>query len=193
MRNSFTLLHASSILGPNPIESRRCDVAVENRIYQQMMWFSGTKFVGESIVFLFAAGPFGKVMMHDFFLHTKLGAKDVILDVGSTLDALTGEPGSRDYNRDVDKNCLSSAGMNCQFCRRYCGGGRGGVAGAAGGGTWGEINRGCAQCECDDGFEVLEAPLEMPLEVPAERASGGGKTGQLHTSSSPGGRGDEEV
>mmetsp|Transcript_533 Transcript_533/g.1334 ORF Transcript_533/g.1334 Transcript_533/m.1334 type:complete len:161 (-) Transcript_533:32-514(-) len=56
----------------------------------------------DNVVFLLAAGIVGRVMGYQ--LWRKIGKKDTIIDVGSSLDALVGER-SRDYIQSARETC----------------------------------------------------------------------------------------
>jgi hypothetical protein len=49
----------------------------------------------ENHLFLFAAGPFGNILIHELFKHNK---NNTYLDIGSTLDPLINLGGTRGYH-----------------------------------------------------------------------------------------------
>jgi len=57
-------------------------------------------------LFLFAAGPFGNILIYELFKHNK---NNTYLDVGSTLDPIIGLGGTRGYHvgaPTLNKNCI---------------------------------------------------------------------------------------
>ena len=117
---------------PTGEESSRCDGSVRKELEERTLEISAQKHPNETVLFLVASGVWGKGVFLKLFLETGIGAKDIVLDVGSTLDAMAGEFGTRDYNRDAEHNCREFAeGMPCDICRRRCGG------------------RGCLGCKCE--------------------------------------------
>lgn len=138
----------SYIHGPIPEESGACDKRGHFRLSEMMTTVSQKMHPDTTVVFLFAGGPFAKTIVRELFLNPEisLGNKDVIIDVGATLDAMAGKGGTRKWNGNVAENCEQFAeGMPCDYCREHCGGmGLGGR---------------CASCSCDVG-DVRGIPFQ---------------------------------
>lgn len=109
------------IQGPTVRQSGFCSWQTQVRVAREMVKVSTEKFPNESVIFLMAAGPFGKFLANDIFLWSDVGKKDVVIDVGSSLDAMAGRKGTRSYNVDPKKNCKQFfEAMPCESCKKDC-------------------------------------------------------------------------
>lgn len=81
---------------------------------------ASARFPKQTVIFLSAVGPWGKVVLARAALEMEELHKDVFLDLGSTMDAIGGHP-SRDYDRNPASNCQAfGKAMTCSTCHRVC-------------------------------------------------------------------------
>ncbi|CAD7944126.1 unnamed protein product [Amoebophrya sp. A120] len=115
------------IEAPKPSETEICSFAVKQRVKQQMQEQSA-RFPQETVTFFLAGGPWVKVIAAEAYTESEslLKSKDLLLDVGSTLDGVkgTGDSGIRNINRYMNhklQNCEQfSTAMSCETCFEEC-------------------------------------------------------------------------
>lgn len=87
-------------------------------LVQKMTEISKTEYPTESVFFAIAGGGVGKIAAYKAF--QKLQDKDIIVDVGSSLDGYAGK-GSRDYNKDIPALCEKhKEWMAYDVCQNQC-------------------------------------------------------------------------
>jgi len=109
------------IHAPMPGNAAHCDADDKARVKTEMLQQS-EKFPDETVTFVFAGGPFMKIVAAEvFFEAASMQRKDLIIDAGSSLDGAGGKT-DRDYNKNWHKNCLDFAhAMSCEVCHSHCG------------------------------------------------------------------------
>lgn len=111
------------ISAPTVKDAARCIPSAKARLRAEMKAAS-ERFTDETVVFLLSAGAFGKAIAHEIYYEERgIRSKDVVLDIGSSLDALAGI-GSRDYNSKWKENCKNPnvlMALDCKSCHKNCG------------------------------------------------------------------------
>eukprot|EP00928_Gymnodinium_smaydae_P096404 TRINITY_DN8507_c0_g2_i1.p1 TRINITY_DN8507_c0_g2~~TRINITY_DN8507_c0_g2_i1.p1 ORF type:complete len:304 (-),score=26.04 TRINITY_DN8507_c0_g2_i1:209-1120(-) len=101
-----------------PMPTVGCDDA--ESLIPQMTQLSKTRFPDQSVVFAISGGVVGRLIAYKAY--KVLGAKDIFIDVGASLDAYVGVH-DRDYNMDSSPFCKESKSwMSYDACKSYCSG-----------------------------------------------------------------------